>query len=261
MVALTNHDFIFSRHNAEPFFPGAPKNVSKMLSRFVSHRAKFGIAISKAVYSYLRTSGEVSSKCDISVVYYGIDPVSKRNEVVTNSLNTVPRIGTISRLVPQKDLVTLIGAHSIILSEFPNAELLIVGSGPLEESLRDYAKSLGVEDRIKWMGRMHDTEDFYLSISTFVLSSVYEGFGLVLLEAMNYGVPIVATNTSAIPEVIGSEHPLISEKSNPESFADGIRQSLLESRRNSILDYQSSRLEQFRTDKLVISMDSVYSKI
>jgi glycosyltransferase involved in cell wall biosynthesis len=108
---------------------------------------------------------------------------------------------------------------------------------------------------------MADTESFYLSINTFVLSSTYEGFGLVLLEAMNYGVPVVATNISAIPEVIGSDHPLISELSHAESFANNILKSLSPSNRESILAYQSSRVARFSTDTLIDKLELFYGKI
>jgi|LauGreSBDMM110SN_4_FD.fasta_scaffold00803_4 glycosyltransferase involved in cell wall biosynthesis len=261
LSALSTQDFLFSRHNAEAFFPGAPRMLSVLLSRMVSYRARIGIAISEAVKTFLYESVEINKRCDIPVVYYGIEPVSKKNELTPTIAGIHPKIGTISRLVPQKDLYTLIRAYSLVLSEFPDAELFIVGSGELEYELKEFAKNLGVDSQIRWLGRMADTESFYLSINTFVLSSTYEGFGLVLLEAMNYGVPVVATNISAIPEVIGSDHPLISELSHAESFANNILKSLSPSNRESILAYQSSRVARFSTDTLIDKLELFYGKI
>lgn len=260
LSALSKKDFFFSRHNAEAFFPGAPRMISVALSRFVSTRAKLGIAISEAVRNFLYQSKEIGRNCDIPVVYYGIESATKKNQLSLATAGIQPKIGTISRLVPQKDLRTLISAFSLLLTDFPNAELQIAGSGHLEIELKDFANNLGVGSQVKWLGRIVDTESFYLSLNTFVLSSTYEGFGLVLLEAMNYGVPVVATNVSAIPEVIGFDHPLISDLSNPQSFANNILKSLDDCTRKSILAYQSKRVAEFSTDTLVQKMERQYAK-
>ncbi len=260
MTAFSNHEFFFSRHNAEPFFPGSPRLISKVLSRIVSHRANAGIAISEAVRLYLLNSGEICSCCHVSVVYYGIESRKRTVQVKKKSPPNHPKIGTISRLVPQKDLETLMKAFAIVLTEFPKAELLIVGSGPLENSLRMLAKNLGIHENMKWLGRTKDTGNFYANLDTFVLTSRYEGFGLVLLEAMNHQVPVVATNVSAIPEVIGSNHPLISEISSPESFSKNILGSLSPSLRRKVIEFQNLRLPLFETQKMVLELNSIYSE-
>lgn len=261
MVAVSGSKFVFSRHNAESFFPGAPKFISRTLSKFVSRKSSFGVAISEAVQNFLVKEREISKNCEITVVYYAIEPNNYGAFTHNNSPGASCRIGTISRLVPQKDLFTLISAYSKVLKKFPTAELLVIGTGPLENRLKTYAESLGVNDGIQWLGRTADAEKFYRSIGTFVLSSIYEGFGLVLLEAMNYGVPIVATKVSAIPEVIGFDHPLISELSNPESFAKNIEKSFSRENREIVLEYQAQRLQKFSTEQLINTLDNLYFKL
>jgi glycosyltransferase involved in cell wall biosynthesis len=258
IAAVSGCKFIFSRHNAESFFPGAPKSISRSLSRFVSRRSTLGVAISEAVKIFLFEEREISKKCKISVIYYAIETIKYAALNQGGFPVAGYRIGTISRLVPQKDLFTLISSYSIILKKFPTAELIIIGSGPLENQLKTYAEGLGISNGIQWIGRTADTEKFYHSINTFVLSSIYEGFGLVLLEAMSYGVPIVASKVSAIPEVIGFDHPLISELSNPESFATNIEKSFSREKRDIVLAYQAQRLEKFTTQKLIDTLDELY---
>lgn len=260
IVALSGHKFLFSRHNAESFFPGAPKFISRTLSKFVSRRSSFGVAISAAVQNFLYTEREISRNCEIFVAYYAIEKNNYEAMTCDNSPGASYRIGTISRLVPQKDLFTLISSYSMVLKKFPTAELIIIGTGPLENKLKIYAANLGVGGGIKWISRIADTEKFYRSIDTFVLSSIYEGFGLVLLEAMNYGVPIVATKISAIPEVIGFDHPLTSELSNPESFANNIEKSFSCEHRSIVLDFQAQRLDKFSTEKLINTLNELYLK-
>lgn len=70
-----------------------------------------------------------------------------------------------------------------------------------------------------WLGRTDRIIESLKLMDCFVLASQYEGFGLVLLEAMSANIPIVASNVSAIPEVLGIEHPLLSTPGDPNDFA------------------------------------------
>ena len=70
-IAVTKKYLVFSRHNSEPFWPGGPRIISNLLSKFVCKRASQGIAISNAVKSYLIKRGEIPTCYTIGVVYYG----------------------------------------------------------------------------------------------------------------------------------------------------------------------------------------------
>ncbi len=78
----------------------------------------------------------------------------------------------------------------------------MVGYGPLEAELKARSLELGLADAVVWAGFRDDIPAVMSSFDVFALSSQYEGFGLVLLEAMAAGKPVVATNVSAIPEVV-----------------------------------------------------------
>ena len=111
--------------------------------------------------------------------------------------------------------------HSVLLDAFANlavddnqrCRLLIVGEGPEMESLKRKAASIaGVEMRdvsqnefgkIRFTGHCRDIRGFLAAANVFVLPSLYEGFGIVLLEAMAAGLPIVATSTGGVPEILG----------------------------------------------------------
>ena len=75
-----------------------------------------------------------------------------------------------------------------------DSELMIVGSGELETSLRQLAGELGIADKVIFAGFQSDPTPFYLSADLFVLSSDYEGFGNVIVEALAQGLPVVSTD-------------------------------------------------------------------
>jgi len=111
-------------------------------------------------------------------------------------------IGFVGRLVPQKDIITLIRGFALFAATFPRTKLVIVGSGPLEEQLREEATALGISPRVVWAGFCDNITTVMRAFDIFALTSAYEGLGLVLLEAMASGLPVVATRAGAIPEVV-----------------------------------------------------------
>lgn len=212
-LVIAKKYFVFSRHNAEPFWPSGPRIISNLLSKYVCKRASQGIAISNAVKSYLVKRGEITTGYTIDVVYYGFQKDTSTNpaglDLVTNVMvgqSSSYKIGTIGRLVPQKDYPTLLNAFSNVLKSFPETELFAVGEGYLHKDLIELSKSLGINDKIHWLGKTEDIKEFLSKIDLFILPSKYEGFGLVLLEAMVAKKPIIAANNSVIPEVLGKTY-------------------------------------------------------
>jgi len=98
------------------------------------------------------------------------------------------------RHVRRKDFGTLIKVLTVLDSN--NVEILLFGDGPEQEQLRNLAAKLGVADRVHFLGFISEEKKFqYLNASDiYVLSSLHEGFGIVIQEAMQVGLPIVATN-------------------------------------------------------------------
>jgi len=268
LVAISGvKKFIFSRHNTEPYFPGAPKWISIVLSRLVSFRANTGIAISNAVYEFLLSSKEVAAKFPLEVVPYGTAPATELNVIILKDLrsrfNIEPRdfiIGTIARLTPQKDLPTLLKAFSLVLKANPNVKLLIVGDGSEKARLLKLAEELNISRRIIWAGKTSAIIEHLSLMNIFVLSSLYEGFGLVLLEAMSAKIPIVASNNSAIPEVLGINHPGLAQTSHSEDFSTKICLMQNPDFKKLALDLQESRLLHFSSKTMAERIETIYQK-
>lgn len=114
-------------------------------------------------------------------------------------------IGTVCRLVePKKGLRFLLEAVVQLEKEVdgPSCQVLIVGDGPAEEHLRVMAQQLGIASRVIFAGVRRDIPQLLPLLDAFVLPSLYEGFGIAILEAMAAGRPVVATTVGGIPEFV-----------------------------------------------------------
>lgn len=111
------------------------------------------------------------------------------------------RFGALGRMVPVKAHATLIDAFAQVARRLPQAELRIVGGGPLEGELQERARKAGLNGRLRIEGINHQVADFLKDLDIFVLSSISEGLPLVILEAMAAGLPIVSTRIGGVPEV------------------------------------------------------------
>ena len=133
-------------------------------------------------------------------------------------------IGTVGRLLDHhKRISDLIISFSHVAENVLNAKLIIVGSGPDESKLRNLVGTMKLEDRVVFVGYQPDPQPYYSLMNVFALSSAYEAFGLVLVEAMYNKLPIVATRTGGIPKVVvDGETALLSEVYDPIGMAKNI---------------------------------------
>lgn len=112
-------------------------------------------------------------------------------------------IANVGRLHPDKDQATLLAGFAKALPQLPADSLLaIVGSGPLRDRLMAQARELGIAGRTRFLGQVPRAARLFAAFDLFVLSSDHEPFGMVLLEAMAAGVPVMATDCGGAPEVV-----------------------------------------------------------
>jgi glycosyltransferase involved in cell wall biosynthesis len=207
-------------------------------------RANRCVAISNAVMQYLIDSREWKDLSSLTVVYYGIE-CSKRNLNKVQFFSSHINYLSISRLVEQKSIPTLLRAFKIHSETFPNDTLTIVGDGNSAESYKRLARHLGLIDNLKWIGRVANVDKFYKSSDVFILASKYEGFGLVLLEAMCEQIAILASNVSSIPEVLGADHKGLFQAGSESNLAKLMKLARDLEFRKAIISQQDTRIEQF----------------
>ena len=184
-------------------------------------------AVSDAVMERMVRIGRIVEE-SIQVLYNGIDvrAFDKNRNRMDKRLKTAmsPVIGTVGRLDPRKGHRYLIEASVDIIRQYPEASILIIGSGKMESSLKQVASSLGLSERnIRFLGVLKNTSEVLQSMDVFVLPSVEEGLGIAILEAMAAGVPVVATSVGGIPEIVthGETGVLVAPK-NPKMLADAV---------------------------------------
>lgn len=140
--------------------------------------------------------------CDDKYRFSSIDRRKIRQDLgIHNETNLILSVG---RLEKAKDFPCLLLAFSQVLNDVPNSKLIIIGKGSLKNQLVKIAETLGISDRVLFLGAVESTHTWYSAADLFVSSSAWEGFGLVLAEAMLYELPVVATDSGGSREVIGN---------------------------------------------------------
>jgi glycosyltransferase involved in cell wall biosynthesis len=137
---------------------------------------------------------------DLSTFRPGVGREALRKELGLD--RTVPLVGVVGRLEPQKGHAYLFEAWPSIVAEFPDARLLVVGDGSLRPRLEARAQELGVAGSVLFAGFRADIPRVLDAIDVLALPSLYEGMPLTAIEASAMGRPVVATAVDGTPEVI-----------------------------------------------------------
>jgi len=194
----------WSGHNDDPFRHRLP---IQLIQRYLWRRVTAGIAISEAVRQFMiRVEGAPANK--VFTVHYGLQPAALPEGIratLRAELGLPPDalvFGSVCRLIPQKGLSTALHAFQPHAHHDPNVHYVIVGDGPLRESLTAEAQSLLLDKRVHFIGWRTDAAAVMNAFDVLLMPSNWEGFGLVALEAMAARLPIIASNISALPEIV-----------------------------------------------------------
>ena len=197
---------VTTRHNDDRFFLNP---FVGMVHYALSARQDLIIAISDHVARFTIARG-VRDPRRVRRVYHGLEPPDTREwardaERIRLELGVGADdflVGNVGRLAPQKGQRVLVEAMPLLLERVPRAHVLIAGGGDLEELLRELADELGVAERVHVLGPRRDVPALMHALDVFAMPSIWEGFGIVLLEAMAAGKPVVASRVATIPEVV-----------------------------------------------------------
>jgi glycosyltransferase involved in cell wall biosynthesis len=225
--------FVSTRHNDDRYLLGPFRYVD----RAFMHGARRIIAISDAVRVFHEEAGLPARK--LVTIHYGLDHVpAPPSEMTPEGVGIdpgAPLVLAIGRLIEQKDHATLLRAFAQVHAAQPAARLAILGWGRLEEQTKLLVRELRLESAALVLGRV-EPRDWLLRADVFAHSSRWEGFGIVLLEAMLAGLPIVATRVSAVPEiVVDGTTGLLSEPGDHARMASHLEELLTDRNRRAAL--------------------------
>ena len=184
---------------------------------------------------------------------------AKRRELGFNKADFI--ICAVGRLSREKNQEMLINAAKSILEEIPQAKFLIVGDGPLKNSLQSAVHSQQLEKYVEFLGNREDVPEILKISDCFVLTSNYESFGLVILEAMNSGVPVIATNAGGVSSiVINNENGFLIPKEDVAALGEAVLRIKKDLPFAKSLALKAKELMRLRydIDKMVNSYEKLY---
>ena len=172
---------------------------------------------------------------------------------------------TVCRLVPEKGVQTLIRAASR-LRDIPELKVVVVGDGPYRGTLEKLAKDLGLEGVVRFDGWVHGRQVglYYSAADCFVLASFEESFGIVLLEALMYGLPVIASDTWGAREILGEKLPdFLFPVDDDVTLAEKIRRvySDEEVRKTFSRTGRELVLERFAPERVYRRLEEVYRAV
>ena len=262
---------VASIHSEEPLYKNrALAHIASAVSRWQS----CSIAISDAVRAHILRHTHIPAT-KIERIYYGIEydvthTVSRTGAPSLREELGVPSdtrlITIVARLGEEKGHRYAIEALSKILDGISNIRLLVVGheDSLSEADLRRVAQAHGVEDQVVFCGFRQDIRNILGQSDLMVLPSLREGFGLVLLEAMAVGCPIVATNVGAIPEIIvDGETGLLVRPGDPAGLSSAVKRLLSSPQLvGSLVRAARERLEEhFAFNTMIQHTHSLYQRL
>lgn len=170
-------------------------------------------------------------------------------------------IGTIGSLKEQKGHIYLLQAAVQVLQEVPNTKFILVGNGRKKTELEAFAKANGIDRNIVFVGETREVAGLLQVMDIFVFPSLWEGFGVALLEAMGMGKPVVGSNVSSIPEIIGDEGAgVLVPARDPSSLAQAILRLLRDgAERERIRTQAYLRAKSvFSTEAMIPKLENLY---
>ena len=220
------------------------------LTQYLLKLLRFSKLITVSQFTKSRLVNFGLSDKKIFVIPNGIDVSSYEN----NNAPQKDSIISLGRLVKQKGCVYLIEAMEKVIEEVPDAKLNIVGDGPLKEQLAAKVKVAGLDRNITFLGKVsEDKKREVLSKSQiFVMPSLQEGFGIVLLEAMACGLPIIANDLPVFREIFtNGQNGYLVDVKDSEGLAKKIIELFRdEPKREQIGNYNREYVTSFDWDRV-----------
>ncbi len=265
---LTVHDLSFIRF-PETFTPALITYLNRIVPWSIN-RATHILADSQATKDDLATHWNVPRE-KVSVLYSGVsdmfkpitDPHSIKKVHKKYNLGEKPYLISVGTIQPRKNYQMLIRAFRPVAENFPNDLIIVGGKGWMHDQILDEVEIQGLSGRVHFLGFVDDADlpALYSAATLFTSPSLYEGFGLPILEAMACGVPVMASDVSSMPEVVGDAGVLLPAKDTAawsQAMMDLIEDM---SRRTKLVGAGFLRARKFTWSKSARELVTIYDQL
>jgi 1,2-diacylglycerol 3-alpha-glucosyltransferase len=170
---------------------------------------------------------------------------------------------SVGRLAPEKNWQLLLHATALVLKEYPNFRLALIGDGPERKSLGKLARELGIRKRITFIGAVPFSEipAYMKAANLFGFASITETQGLATLEAMSAGLPVVAVDASGTRDILKHRQQGYLVKNDAESFSVGIKKLLAHPERvQRFAEAAYKKAQSFNIQNLTDKLLAVYEQ-
>lgn len=254
---LTIHDMIHELY-PESF---SSQNKSIRLKKRAIHQADHIICISKNTYDDLLRIYDVP-KDKVSIVHHGFNKISAPEVTLTDLKTEKPYLLFIGSREGYKNFDSLLKAYSSDKNLKQDFDIVCFGGGNPSKAEKVEIKKAGLQDKIHFESG-DDTllSIYYRNAIAFIYPSLYEGFGMPPLEAMSNNCPVIVSNTSSIPEIVGSAGKYF-DPQDVESLQYAIKEVIYDEKlRSDFIKLGVKNLDRFSWSKCAMETKAVYQKL
>ena len=247
---------------------GARNRLYNRIDRLVLRRADRIVAVSESMKALLIRHGVAAHK--IRIIHNAVEP---SDPALTESAHEARRrcsltqaqkvVGVIGRLSPEKGQMVFLRAMEKAAPSLPDVKALIIGDGQDRPMLEGFCREKGLSDQVAFLGHQERIADYYRLLDLLVLPSLTEGLPNAVLEAMSFGVPVLATAVGGVPEVVHDGNGVMIPPNDPEALAERMIELLRqdELRRAMGLKGRNSLHPRFTPGKRVERIVGLYEEL